>query len=149
MFKHVLIFRDMETGEEWSLHATSADFKRLFKSLGIIDRGDQRHPPFAKCLLTVIQCNAIVDEINLLSKREDVLPTNVSSQGDQKKSEPIHVQVICREGTLKVNGKVCTTKMAITTMLLYLLNLHKLPLCFVIGCCKQGVILSFNFWKLG
>lgn len=92
MFKHVMIFRDMETGEEWSLHATSADFKRLFKLLGIIDRGDQRHPPFAKCLLTVIQCSAIVDEINLLSKREVVLPTNFSSQGDQKKSEPIHEQ---------------------------------------------------------
>lgn len=92
------------------MHATSADFKRLFKSLGIIDRGDQRHPPFAKCLLTVIQCNAIVDEINLLSKREVVLPTHFSSQGDQKESEPIHVQVICRHGTLKLNGKDAANK---------------------------------------
>uniref|UniRef100_K1S2T6 Receptor-type tyrosine-protein phosphatase U n=1 Tax=Magallana gigas TaxID=29159 RepID=K1S2T6_MAGGI len=59
---------NMETAEEWSLHATSADFKRLFESLGIIVPEDKRQPSFAKCLLT--------------------------------------------------------------------------------GCCKQGVILSFNFWKL-
>lgn len=38
--------------------------------LGITDPEDQRHPLFAKCLLSVKQCNAIVDEINLLSKRE-------------------------------------------------------------------------------
>lgn len=38
--------------------------------LGITDPKDQRHPLFAKCLLCVKQCNAIVDEINLLSKRE-------------------------------------------------------------------------------
>lgn len=68
--------------------------------------------------------------INLLSKREVVLPTNLSSQGGQKKSEPIHVQVICRQGTLKVNGKVCRTKVAITPMLHYMLNLHKLRLLF-------------------
>lgn len=47
-------------------------------------------------------CNLILNEINLLSKRKAVLPTNLSSQGDQKKSKPIHVQVICRPGTLKV-----------------------------------------------
>lgn len=145
MFKHVMIFRDMETGEEWSLHATSADFKRLFKLLGIIDRGDQRHPPFAKCLLTVIQCSAIVDEINLLSKREVVLPTNFSSQGDQKKSEPIHVQVICRQGTLKLNGKVCRTKVAITHMLHYMLNLHILRLLF---CYRMLQTRSHSFIQL-
>lgn len=38
--------------------------------LGITDPEDQRHNLFAKCLLSVKQCNAIVDEINLLSKRE-------------------------------------------------------------------------------
>ena len=74
----------METGEKWSLHATLADFNRLFDSLGIIVSEDKRQPSFAKCLLTK----------NLLSKREVVLPTDLSSQGDQKKSEPIHVQVI-------------------------------------------------------
>lgn len=95
----------METGAEWSLHATSADFKRLLESLGIIVPEDKRQPSFAKCLLTGIQCSAIVDEINPLSKREGVLFTNVCSQGGQKKSEPIHVQVICRQGMLKVNGK--------------------------------------------
>uniref|UniRef100_A0A8W8NPH5 Uncharacterized protein n=1 Tax=Magallana gigas TaxID=29159 RepID=A0A8W8NPH5_MAGGI len=100
----------METAEEWSLHATSADFKRLFESLGIIVPEDKRQPSFAKCLLTGIQCSAIVDEINPLSKREVVLPTNLSSQGGQKKSEPIHVQVICRQGTLKVNGKDAANK---------------------------------------
>lgn len=120
MFKHVMNFRDMETGEEWSLHATSADFKRLFESLGIVVPEDKRQPSFAKCLLTRIQCSAIVNEINILAKREVVLPTDLSSQGDQKKSKPIHVQVICRPGTLKVNGKVCKTKRAITHMLLYM-----------------------------
>lgn len=95
----------METGEEWSLHVTSADIKRLFESLGIIVPEDKGQPSFAKCLLTGIQCSAIVDEINLLAKREVVLPTNLSSQGGQRKSEPIHVQVICRQGTLKVNEK--------------------------------------------
>eukprot|EP00105_Crassostrea_gigas_P045796 XP_019929944.1 PREDICTED: receptor-type tyrosine-protein phosphatase F-like [Crassostrea gigas] len=110
VFKHVMIFRNMETAEEWSLHATSADFKRLFESLGIIVPEDKRQPSFAKCLLTGIQCSAIVDEINPLSKREVVLPTNLSSQGGQKKSEPIHVQVICRQGTLKVNGKDAANK---------------------------------------
>lgn len=125
-----MIFRNMETGEEWSLHVTSADFKRLFESLGIIVPEDKRQPSFAKCLLTGKLCSAIVDEINLLSKREVVLPTNFSSQGDQKKSEPIHVQVICRQGTLKVNGKVCRTKVAITHMLHYMFNMHKLRLLF-------------------
>lgn len=113
-----MIFRNMETGEEWSLHVTSADFKRLFESLGIIVPEDKRQPSVAKCLLTGIQCSAIVNEINLLPKRV-VLPTNLSSQGGQKKSEPIHVQVICRQSTLKVNGKVCRTKVAITHVTLH------------------------------
>lgn len=119
MFKHGLIFRDMETGEEWPLHATSADFKRLFESLGIVVPEDRRQPSFAKCLLTGIQCSAIVNEINILAKREVVLPTNLSSQGGQRKSEPIYVQVICRQGTLKVNGKVCRTKVTITHVTLH------------------------------
>lgn len=60
----------METGEEWSLHATSADFKRLFESLGIIVPEDKRQPSFAKCLLTGIQCSAIVDEINRVQREK-------------------------------------------------------------------------------
>lgn len=145
MFKHVMIFRDMETGEELSLHATSADFKRLFESLGIIVPEDERQPSFAKCLLSGIQYSAIVDEINLLAKREVVLPTNLSSQGVQKKSEPIHVQVMCRQGTLKVNEKVCRTMVAITHMLHYMLNLHKLRLLF---CYRMLQTRSHSFIQL-
>lgn len=135
----------METGEEWSLHATSADFKRLLESLGIIVSEDKRQPSFAKCLLTGIQCSAIVNEVNLLSKSEVVLPTNLSSLGGQKKSEPIHVQVICRQGTLKVNGKVCRTKVAITHMLHYMLNLHLLRLLF---CYRMLQTRSHSFIQL-
>lgn len=144
-----MIFRNMETGEEWSLHVTSADFKRLFESLGIIVPEDKRQPSFAKCLLTGIQCSAIVDEINPLSKREVVLPTNLSSQGGQKKSEPIHVQVICRQGTLKVNGNVCRTKVAITHMLHYMLNLHILRLLFcyrMLQTRSHSVIQLLETW---
>lgn len=140
-----MIFRNMETGEEWSLHVTSADFKRLFESLGIIVPEDKRQASFAKCLLTGIQCSAIVDEINPLSKREVVLPTNLSSQGGQKKSKPIHVQVICRQGTLKVNGNVCRTKVAITHMLHYMLNLHILRLLF---CYRMLQTRSHSFIQL-
>lgn len=140
-----MIFRDMETGEEWPLHATSAYFKRLFESLGIIVPEDKRQPSFAKCLLTGIQCSAIVDEINLLAKRKVVLPTHLSSQGGQKKSEPIHVQVNCRQGTLKVNEKLRRTKMAITHMLHYMLNLHKLRLLF---CYRMLQTRSHTFIQL-
>lgn len=145
MFKHVMIFRDMETGGEWLLHAASADFKRLFESLGIIVPKDKRQPLFAKCLFTGIQCSAIVDEIHLLANREVVLPTNLCSQGGQKKSEPIHVQVICRQGTLKLHGKVCRTKVAITHMLHYMLNLHTLRLLF---CYRMLQTRSHSFIQL-
>lgn len=135
----------MEIGEKWSSHAPLTDFNRLFESLGIIVPEDKRQPSFAKNLLTGKQCRAIVDEINLFSKREVVLPTDLSSQGGQKKSEPIHVQGICRQGTLKVNGKVCRTKVAITRMLHYMLNLHKLRLLF---CYRMLQTRSHSFIQL-
>lgn len=141
MFKHDFL----KLVRKWSLHATSAAFKRLFESLGIVVPEDKRQPSFAKCLLAGKLCSAIVDEINLLSKREVVLPTNFSSQGDQKKSEPTHVQVICRQGTLKVNRKVCRTKVAITHMLHYMLNMHKLRLLF---CYKVLQTRSHSFIQL-
>lgn len=76
--------------------------------LGITDPKDQRHPLFAKCLLSVKQCNSIVDEINLLSKREVILPTHVSREANQGNSESIQVlevEVSCSGGTLKLNEK--------------------------------------------
>lgn len=103
----------METGEECLIHGTSADLKRLFESLRIIDPEDQRQPSVAECLLFVIQCNKIVDEINLLSRREVVLQTNLSSQADHANSEPIHVfevEVSCTQGAPKVNVKDAANK---------------------------------------
>lgn len=91
--------------------------KKLFESLRIIDPEDQRQPSFAECLLFVIQCIKIVDEVNLLWRREVVLKTNLSSQADNANSEPIHVfevEVSCTQGALKVNEKVCRISMAVT-----------------------------------
>lgn len=100
----------METGEEWSLQATSTDLKRLFASFRIFDPEDQAQTSFAKCLLSAIQCNKIVDTIHLLSTEDVVLQTNLSGQAGNAKSEPIYVfevEVCFTQGTLNVNEKVC------------------------------------------
>lgn len=103
----------METGDVWSLHATSTDHKRLFESFRKFYTEDQIQPSFAICLLSAIHCNKIVDEINLLSKREIVLQTNLSSQAGHAMSEPIYVwevEVCCTQGTLKVHEKDAAKK---------------------------------------
>lgn len=101
-------FKDMETGEVWSLHAKSTYLKTLFESFGIIDSVDQK-PSFAKGLLSVIECDNIVNDINLLSKREVVLQTTLPSQAGHATLLPVYVlevEVCCTQGTLRVKEKV-------------------------------------------
>lgn len=144
----------METGEDWLLQATSTDLKSLFKSFRIFDPEDQTQPSFAKSLLYAIQCNKIVDTINLLSTQDVVLRTNISGGARHAKSEEIYgfeVEVCCTQGTLKVNEKVCR-RMPVSH-LFYILDYHRLQygvfIYFVTGCCEKGCIFSFNFQKPG
>lgn len=100
----------METGEDWLLQATSTYLKSLFKSFRLFDPQDQTPSSFAKSLLSSIQCNRIVDTINLLSTQDVVLRTNISGEASHAKTEEIYVfevEVCCTQGTLKVNEKVC------------------------------------------
>lgn len=118
----------METNEEWTLHVKSRDLKMLFESFRIFDMepekkrslpsnsllssksDDKIQPSFARRLLSAVQCNDIVNEINLLSKGAFVLQKNVSNQADYWTSGSVpvfEVEVVCTQGTLKVNEKVC------------------------------------------
>lgn len=144
----------METGEDWLLQATSTDLKSLFKSFRIFDPKDQTQPSFAKSLLYAIQCNKIVDTVNLLSTQDVVLRTNISGGARHAKSEEIYgfeVEVCCTQGTLKVNEKVC--RRMTVSHLFYILDYHRLQygvfIYFVTGCCEKGCIFSFNFQKPG
>lgn len=119
---------DLETNEEWTLHVKSRDLKMLFESFRIFDMepekkrslpsnsllssksDDKIQPSFARRLLSAVQCNDIVNEINLLSKGAFVLQKNVSNQADYWTSGSVpvfEVEVVCTQGTLKVNEKVC------------------------------------------
>lgn len=99
----------METGNVWSLHASSTDLIRLLESFRLTDYEDRVVSVFAENLLSYSQCNKIVDELNELSTRRVVLRTNLSSQTGHAESTSIHVfevEVCYMQGTLKVNEKV-------------------------------------------
>lgn len=99
----------METGNVWSLHASSTDLIRLLESFRPTDYENRVVSVFAENLLFYSKCNKIVDEINQLSTREVVLRTNLSSQTGHAESKSIHVfevEVCYMQGTLKCNEKV-------------------------------------------
>lgn len=128
----------METGEDWLLQATSTDLKSLLKSFRIFDPEDQTQPTFAKSLLYAIQCNKIVDTINLLSTQDVVLLTNISGGASHAKSEEIYVfevEVCCKQGTLKVNEKVC--RRMTVSLLFYILDYHRLQYGFYLFCNRM------------
>lgn len=116
----------METDKEWTIHVKSRDLIRLFWSFKIFDiepemkfcsllfpvlnDNDNLQPSFARRLLSALQCNDIVYKINNLSKIVFVLQNKLSNQADFWTSESIpvfEVEVVCAQGTLKVNEKVC------------------------------------------
>lgn len=131
---------DLKTDKELTVHVKSQDLKRLFCSFKILDMepemkwplplymeqvmkwplslyslrfpvfNDNLQPSFARRLLSALQCNDIVYNINKLSKIVFVLQKKLSNQADFLTSESIpvfEVEVVCTQGTLKVNEKVC------------------------------------------
>lgn len=99
----------METGEEWTLPVTSPDIRKLFDSFEINVPEDPTQASFARSLLSAVQCDTIVHNIKLLSKKA-VLLREISSGAGYVKSGSIHVfevEVSCKKGKLVVNEKVC------------------------------------------
>lgn len=135
----------METGNVWSLQASSTDLIRLLESFRLIDYEDRVQSVFAENLLSYSQCNKIVDDINQLSTREVVLRKNLSSQTGHAKSKSIHVfevEVCYMQGTLKVNEKVRRRMMTETCIyftfkIITDSDIH-VVFYFVTGCCTKG-----------
>lgn len=120
------LLENMETEKEWTLPSiTSPELKRAIESFRITFQEDQRHPSFTGVLLSAINCNAIINQINLLSKRAVVVQKNISSQADYPTEGSIHVfevEVICSEGTLKVIEKVHQEKTIVTCITLHIFS---------------------------
>lgn len=116
----------MEIEKEWTLPAiTSPDLQNVIESFKVIVSEDKRQPSFAKCLLSAIQCNKIVDKINQLSKKA-IVRRNVPKQVDYTTTGSIYVfevEVICTQGTLKVKEKVCKRITYVAYILLYILDI--------------------------
>lgn len=135
---------NMERENEWTLPAiTSPELKMAIESFRITVEEDQRHPSFTGVLLSAINCNAIINKINLLSKRAVVVPKNISSQEDYPTERSVHVfkvEVICSEGTLKVNEKVHQEKTVVTCITLHITESK----AFLIKICPLIYIVNFS-----
>lgn len=116
----------MATEKEWTLpDITSPDLKGMIGSFRVTVSEDKRQPSFAKCLLSAIQCNEIVEQLNQLSQKAIVLRRKGPSEVDYTTTGSVYVfevEVICTQGTLKVNEKVCRRITQVAYILLYILK---------------------------
>lgn len=98
----------METYKEWTLPVTSPELRRLFESFQINVTEDPRQSSFTKCLLMAIQCQKIVESINLLSSAANLQMHFFSTLEETRPGSMyvFEVEVICAKGKLVVIEKV-------------------------------------------